>query len=157
MVKAAATLGGVTLVMAETGRSGAVAGYLPRFVSSSHSARGPTRDILFVAIITSVIAAATLSPTLGRQFNALIDAAVVMTLAVYALCAAALWAFARSIRSAPLRHATRAAAAIALVFCAWVIASSGTSTLLLSGAILAATPLLWLGVRFARRKPAHAQ
>ena len=117
----------------------------------------PTRDVLLVAVITSAVAAATLSPTLGKQFDALINASVVLTLAVYALCAASLWGFARAIDSATRRRAVRAAAVIALIFCTWVMASSGMTTILLSSAILAAAPLLWLVMRMARRRSGVAQ
>ena len=157
MAKAAATLGGSTLVMAETGRSGAAAGYLPRMFSTVDPSNVPTRDVLLVAVITSAVAAATLSPTLGKQFDALINASVVLTLAVYALCAASLWGFARAIDSATRRRAVRAAAVIALIFCTWVMASSGMTTILLSSAILAAAPLLWLVMRMARRRSGVAQ
>ncbi len=157
MVKAVATLGGWTLVMAEVSRSGAAAGYLPRALSTVDPSRIPTRDILLIAIITSVVAASTLSPTLGKQFDALINASVVLTLVVYGLCAAALWGFARVIDSAARRRAVRAAVVVALIFCVWVMASSGMTTILLSLAILAAAPLLWLATRLARRKPAPAQ
>ena len=153
MVKAAATLAGWILVMAETSRSGAAAGYLPSRLSTVDPNRIPTRDILLSAVITSAVAAATLSPTLGRQFNALINASVVLSMAVYALCALALWRFAGAIASRSWRRGVRLAAVLGVAFSVWVIAVSGLATAALALAILAAAPPLWLLSRRLRSRP----
>ena len=144
MAKSAATLGGVTLLMAETGRSGAASGYLPRFMSSVDPHRAPVRDLIVTGVITSLVAAATLSPTLGKQFNALINASVILSMALYGLCALALIRFARVVRSPTARRAIVCGAIIATAFCGWMIIAPGLGVALPALAILAAAPPLWL-------------
>ena len=144
MAKSAATLGGVTLLMAETGRSGAASGYLPRFMSSVDPDRAPVRDLIVTAVITSLVTAATLSPTLGKQFNALINASVILSMALYGLCALALIRFASVVRSLTERRAIVWGAVIATAFCGWMIIAPGLGVALPALAILAAAPPLWL-------------
>ncbi len=130
--------------MAETGRSGAASGYLPRFMSSVDPHRAPVRDLIVTGVITSLVAAATLSPTLGKQFNALINASVILSMALYGLCALALIRFARVVRSPTARRAIVCGAIIATAFCGWMIIAPGLGVALPALAILAAAPPLWL-------------
>ena len=84
----------------------------------------PVRDILLVGVLMSLAALATLSPTLTTQFNALINASVLMILAVYILCALALARFASAIGRPGRRWAVRAVGVAAAAFCVWMILAS---------------------------------
>jgi arginine:agmatine antiporter len=98
----------------------------------------------------SVVAAATLSPTLGRQFNVLINAAVVLSMTMYGLCALALWRFAGA-EAGRSRTLARTVAAASTLFCVWVIAASGREAILPALAIVVVAPLLWLLLRLRRK------
>lgn len=113
LAKTLGTLGGWILVGAEAGRSGAAYGYLPKWLAPHDpAARLPARDVVLTATLMSLTALVTLSPTLTRQFNALINVAVLANLGVYLLCALALLRFSRN-------AAVRLLAVAAAVFCLW--------------------------------------
>ncbi|MEO8115490.1 MAG: amino acid permease, partial [Phenylobacterium sp.] len=87
LAKTLGTLGGWMLVAAEAGRTGAVSGYLPRrLIVSDADDRLPHRGVILTAVLMSATAFATVSPTLTKQFNSLINAAVLANLLVYLLC-----------------------------------------------------------------------
>ncbi|MET0272541.1 MAG: amino acid permease [Phenylobacterium sp.] len=113
LAKTLGTLGGWILCGAEAGRAGAASGYLPKWlISHDPGARLPARDVVLVAVLMSLTALATVSPTLTKQFNSLINMAVLANLLVYFLCALALLRFSKL-------PAVRALALAAAAFCAW--------------------------------------
>ncbi|WP_374470638.1 amino acid permease [Phenylobacterium sp.] len=118
LAKTLGTLAGWLLVAAEAGASGAANGYLPRIIGGEPGSRLPVRGVLATAVLMSLTALVTVSPTLTKQFNALINAAVLANLAVYLLCAAALARFSKGLRPGP-RAAARAVAVLAAAFCGW--------------------------------------
>ena len=150
LAKASGTVGGWVLVTAETSRSGAAAGYLPKMASEVNPDRKPTRDILVAAALMSVATIASASPTLGAQFTILINVAVILSMILYLLCALALLRMSGEIEG-PRRYAAIAAAVLGGGFCAWVIATSDhalrTPTLVIVGLSLA----LWAAARFTQR------
>lgn len=120
LAKTLGTLGGWMLVAAEAGRTGAVSGYLPRrLIVSEADDRLPRRGVILTAVLMSATAFATVSPTLTKQFNSLINVAVLANLAVYLLCSLALLRFAGGVRSPAQRLGIRAVALLAAAFCAW--------------------------------------
>jgi len=121
--KASGTVGGWVLVTAETSRSGAAAGYLPRALSEVRPDRKPVRDILAAAGLMTVATMASASPTLGAQFVVLINVAVILSMILYLLCAASLLRLSREL-AGPRRVAAVAAAVLGGAFCAWVILTS---------------------------------
>ncbi len=124
LAKTLGTLGGWVLVAAEAGRVGAASGYLPMAMSTPGVRTTPVRDILLVAVLMSLAALATLSPTLTRQFNELINASVLLILLVYILCALALARFASVIENPTRRWAVRLVGIVAGAFCVWMIVAS---------------------------------
>lgn len=156
-LKASGTLAGWILVTAESGRAGAAAGFLPRALSEVDPSRLPVRDILLVAALMTLAALVSLSPTLGGQFNALSNVAVVFFLAMYALCALALIRFSGAIEGRRARWTARGVAAVAIAFCVTAMATSDKALTLPAFAMLAAAAPAWLAIRlFARLRPAPA-
>jgi arginine:agmatine antiporter len=151
MLKAAGTLGGWILVTAEATRSGAAAGFLPRSLSSGDPARAPVRDLLVTGLLMSVVIASSMSPTLGKQFGVLINIAVNLSMAMYALCALALVSFARQIADPGKRLAARAMAVGGAAFSVWVVAASDPTMLAPSLWAFAATVPLYGLVVLGRR------
>lgn len=120
LIKTLGTLGGWILVTAEAARSGAEAGYLPKAaVEENAAARLPVRGVILTGVLMSLVSLVTVSPTLNKQFNALINVAVLANMAVYLLCALALLRFSSGLASGRGRLAARALAVLAAVFCAW--------------------------------------
>ncbi|HEY8614796.1 amino acid permease [Phenylobacterium sp.] len=118
LAKTLGTLAGWLLVAAEAGASGAASGYLPRIVAGEPGSRLPVRGVLATAVLMSLTALVTVSPTLTKQFNALINAAVLANLLVYLLCAMALVRFSKNL-GGRARALALAVAAPAIAFCAW--------------------------------------
>lgn len=119
LAKTLGTLAGWLLVAAEAGASGGANGYLPRAIGGERGSRLPVRGVVVTALLMSLTALATVSPTLTRQFNALINAAVLANLGMYLLCALALIRFSGGMESPARRWLARLVAALAAVFCGW--------------------------------------
>ncbi|RAK58949.1 amino acid permease [Phenylobacterium hankyongense] len=118
LAKTLGTLGGWILVTAEAARSGAASGYLPKALLAEN-ARLPVRGVLLTGALMSMVALVTLSPTLTKQFNALINVAVLANMAMYFLCSLALLRFAGALERPAGRLMARALAVLAAAFCVW--------------------------------------
>jgi len=156
LLKAAGTMGGWLLLTAETSRSGAAYGFLPRALTSPDPARTPVRNLLLSAGLISLVIASSMSPTLGKQFGVLINIAVNLSMAMYALCALALVSFARQIAAPGKRLAARAMALGGAAFAVWVVAASDPGMLAPSLWAFAATVPMYGLVLLARRLKAKA-
>jgi arginine:agmatine antiporter len=141
LVKTLGTLGGWILITAQTSKAGADRGLFPKLFGRADPHDIPVPGLLLMGAVMSVVVLATMSPTIGEQFGKLIEVSTVLCLLAYVYSCLALW---RLDRSRP----PRAAAAVALLICLWVIGASGLSLLLLTAALLAFTvPLYWLLIR----------
>lgn len=120
-LKACGTLGGWILVTAETGRAGAAAGYLPKFLSEADPQVTPRRGLILTGVLMTLTAFVTVSPALGAQFNFIIGLSVALFMLVYGLAALSLVVEAKAIASPGRRLAARIVAVLALVFSAWVV------------------------------------
>ncbi len=100
---------------------------------------------LLLGLLASAVVLATASPTLAGQYGQIISAAVVLTLLVFALAAAAVVRTTRGMR--------RLVGLAAFLFCLGLIAVQPTATLLMGVAVAVAITLIVLVVR-AARKPA---
>ncbi len=98
----------------------------------------------------------TISPTLGRQFQTLIDVSTLLTLVMYGWCAVAALRISGQLASARARLALRGCAVAALGFCVWTAVSSDLKLLMVGLGLLALTVPLWLGVRAAEGAKAAA-
>lgn len=144
-LKACGTLGGWIMVSAEVSRSGAAAGYLPRFMSETDPAALPRRALISVGVLMTLTALATVSPTLNAQFNVIINVSVVLFMAVYALCGLAL------LRTPGLSAGVKWMAAGAVLFSLVVVAASGLKTTWPALALLAGAVPVWWGLQLRKR------
>lgn len=149
-LKAAGTFAGLNLVTSEVARSGAASGYLPAFMSESDPAIVPVRGLTILGVMMSLVALATLSPTLNAQFIFLLNISVFLLLAMYALCATAV------LIDGKQRPAARVLAAAAIAFCAWVSSTAGVQNIGPSLMILAAMLPVYLVIVLARGRRAVA-
>jgi len=89
IAKTLGTLQGWVLLGGETARSAAGHGFLPR--GFGRGERTPVMNPLLGGAIMSIAAILSGQPTLGDQFSLLIGAVSVLALAIYGVCAAALF------------------------------------------------------------------
>lgn len=136
LLKSSGTLGGWILLSAQTGKAAADRGVWPAVFGRVDRRGVPVQNLLLVALITSAVAFATVSRTLGEHFGKLIEVSVILCLLVYVYSCTAVWHYARS---AELDAAQRAGlrryqpvAFAAMLFCLGVIARSDSSLLALA-------------------------
>ena len=96
-----------------------------------------------MAVVMSAAALASISPTLGQQFQILINVSTVWAIVPYMICCAALWRLAGALPSAA-RMSARLVSAAALVFNLWLMATGDAMTLGLTLALVVLTLGLWL-------------
>ncbi|MEA1675893.1 amino acid permease [Nitrospirillum sp. BR 11163] len=139
MAKAAGTLAGWMLVGAETAEAGARLGLFPRALSGINRHGAPVRNLMFMAVLMSVVCLATMSPTLGQQFDTVVNMAVVLNVIVYACACAAL------LRLSPGRGRDLWVAGGGMLFCIGVLVTTGARSLLVAvGLLLIGVPLYML-------------
>lgn len=156
MLKAAGTAGGITLLTAETTRASAATGYFPAFLARVDRRGASINALVFLAALETATVLLTISPTLGRQFEILIDISTILTLVMYAWCAAAALKVSRLAASPAARLALRICAILALGFCVWTAVCSDLKLLLVSLGFLAITVPLWLATQALGRGRAAA-
>ena len=71
-------------------KSSADTGYFPKVFSKVTKADAPVKGMLVIVVIQTVLSLMTISPSLNKQFNVLVDLAVVTNIIPYILSMAAL-------------------------------------------------------------------
>lgn len=142
ILKATGTLGGNTLMTAETTRSSAELGYFPRWLARTRRNGAPAPALIAMAVICSAATILTRS-NLNQQFSLMIDASVVLSVLAYGYCCVALLRLSGSIGSTRGRRVARLCGGLGLIFCIGVMAGAGTKLLIASAIFLAATVPLW--------------
>jgi len=138
VIKATGTVGGWITIQAETARSAAGKGYLPRIFGTGLIA--PKTNFVIHGVLMSLIALATAQPTLGGQFAILVSVTTVLVLAVYILCCAALIRLTRSVGQ-------RIAALVGMIVPAWATATTEPGMLLVAVGLVVMIGLAWPFVR----------
>lgn len=111
---------GWILVGGETGQSGGRRNFLPRALSSTGDGAAPTRDLIVLGVLMSLVAFLTLTPDLVKQFATISDMTVYLTLLIYGLCSLALVRFSPSINHAGLKWTARGLGIFGALSSAWV-------------------------------------
>ena len=123
MTRATGTLAGWILVTVETAQSAAAAGLFSRTLAEPGPKATP-RTLVVMSIIMAVIVAVSAAPMLAQQFATLIDAAVLVSLAMYMLAAAALWRLSSNEPDRRRLLFVRGACVLSILFCGGVILTS---------------------------------
>jgi arginine:agmatine antiporter len=145
LIKSAGTGAGWVLMTAETARAGADAHLFPGRFAPAARDQVPTRILIGLAVVMSLAALASNSPSFGKQFGILVDVSTVWIIIPYAVCALALLRLARTLPPRPRRLA-RAGALVAMVFTGWTIATGTLTTLWLTLILAVVTATLWLAL-----------
>ncbi len=138
VVKTAGTVGGWITITAESARSAARKGYLPRVFGAGLIT--PKRNLVVHGVLMSLIALASAQPTLGGQFAILVTVTTVLILVVYVLCCAALIRLTRS-------PGWRFAALVGMIVPIWAAATTEPQWLLVTAGLVVVIGLAWPFVR----------
>ncbi|GAA0868952.1 arginine/agmatine antiporter [Brevundimonas basaltis] len=142
VVKTIGTVGGWVMLGGETARSAARKGYLPSGFGAGE--RTPVANPLLGGAIMSVVAVISGQPTLGGQFGMLVGVTAVLSLAVYAICSAALFQMTR-------RSKARIVAVVGFLFATAAVAAAAPGYILPTVGFFVVTSLAWLA--FLRKSP----
>ncbi|HEY8571060.1 amino acid permease [Phenylobacterium sp.] len=143
LLKASGTLAGWMLVAGQIMRAAADQGLFPAWLATSRADGTPVRSLLVLAGLMSGVAILSVQPTLGAQFGVLANASVVLTLAIYILCVAAIWRFSR-------KAGLLALAAAAIAFSVAAALMSGWTMLAMTAGVAALGAAIW---RLSPRRP----
>ncbi|HUD41793.1 MAG TPA: amino acid permease [Dokdonella sp.] len=144
-LKATGTLGGWMLVTGESGARAAQRGYLPALFGRLRTNGAAAWGLTVIAAAMTAIACLTLAPTVGGQFQTIIEMAVLLVTMAYVAAGLSL------LVGTPARRPStgdRLLGLGALIACALLLASSPGRMLI--GALVL-TALAWTIYRFARR------
>jgi amino acid transporter len=104
------------------------------------------RILLVMAVLMSGAALASNSSSFGKQFGALLDVSTVWCIIPYVVCALALLRLVRRLPRPRERFLARGAAAVAIAFTSWTIATGTLTTLWLTLALAVVTVVLWVAI-----------
>ncbi len=141
ILKATGTHGGWTLVCAATAKAAADGGLFPGLFGRTDQRGVPVLGLIAHGVLMTAATFATMSPTIGQQFNKLIDVSVVFSMICYAYSALALIRLEPAGTPRLWRH--RVVAALAIVFSLAVVVFSDFSLLLYAAAIMASSLLFY--------------
>lgn len=154
LAKTFGALGGWILVGAESNRSGAAAGFLPRALSDVTPSSRMVRDLLLVGGLMSVSIYASAAPSLGKQFGVLINVTVVLSMVLYLLGSLALVKLAGELDTPRSRLIARIAGVVGAVFSFGVIAAADPSLRLPTLGVTVLSFALYGLSRWRRAQPA---
>jgi arginine:agmatine antiporter len=138
-LKASGTLGSTLLLTAETAESESVLGVLRLDATAIVAPRVSLSNLVFTGVLTSLIAIASVSPTLARQFTIVTNVAVVLSLMVYGTAGLALLRLSHALPPAYRFWARTTAAGGVLFSCALIAASEPDLLVWSLGSVVLAT------------------
>jgi putrescine:ornithine antiporter len=131
----------------------------PQLFSKENSLGAPVRGMIVMAIVQTLMALSTISPTLSEQFNALVNLAVVTNVLPYVISLSALTVMMRNagVTGGQFKLNT-AVALIATLYSTYAIFASGKDAVLGGTLVLAVTFIIYgfLAPRFVTA-PAKAR
>jgi arginine:agmatine antiporter len=159
LLKLSGSLAGWILVGAQMGAAGAARGLFPRIFARLDARGVPVPGLLIIAAVSSVLAFASMSPTLAEQFGKLIEVTTVLTLLVYLYACVGVWHYAQLPTTSPQARAQllryQPLALIAMLFCLALIIRSDTTLLALAAITVFLTyPLYPFVIKRAQRQRA---
>jgi arginine:agmatine antiporter len=153
MIKASGTLGSSLLLTVETAECDCVLGHMRRVPLAQPKHRASASNLIFTGALASLVAIATASPTLARQFTIVTNVAVVLSVLVYGTASLALLRL--SARLPGVRRALARANAVAAVgFSAVLALSSERLVLAWTASAVVLAVLLYASTRAYRAQRA---
>lgn len=152
--KALGAVGGWILVTAETAETAAESRLFPRFFLRKDLSKPPRLNLAITLVLMVGVVLVTLSPSVAKQFNTILQIAVLLSAVVYALACVSL------LRTPGARPAERAFAWIGLGFNALIVATCDFPTLKICGAAMVIAAVFYIVQRMmvgATAKPEPQQ
>jgi hypothetical protein len=138
MLKASGTLGSTLLLTVETAESESVLGAVRNVAATNVMPRVSLGNLVFTGALTSLVAVASASPTLARQFTIVTNVAVVLSLMVYGAAGLALLRLSPALPAAQRIWARMTAVGGVLFSCALIAASEPDLLIWSVGSVLLA-------------------
>jgi arginine:agmatine antiporter len=155
MIKASGTLGSSLLLTVETAECDCVLGQMRRVPRAEPAHRASSSNLIFTGVLASLVAVATASPTLARQFTFVTNVAVVLSLLVYSTASIALLRLSARLPTTQ-RLLARGNAMAAAAFGAALIASSQRAVLAWSAGAVVLALVVYASTRLYRAQRAAA-
>ncbi|TDR77840.1 putrescine:ornithine antiporter (APA family) [Paludibacterium purpuratum] len=125
---------GWQFTFAQVCRSGAEAGFYPKIFTAVTRAGAPVKGMLILVLLQSALSFMTISPTLSKQFDVLLNLAVLTNLIPYVLSMAALVIMQKLVSvSAARRRVTNLITFIATTYTYYAIYNTGADALVWGG------------------------
>ncbi|HEX3667238.1 MAG TPA: amino acid permease [Rhizomicrobium sp.] len=153
MLKACGTLGSTLLLTVESAESECVLGNACATTPMEVAPRASLANLLFTGVLTSLVAIASASPTLARQFTIVTNVAVVLSLMVYGAAGLALLRLSHALPPSR-RFWARATAAGGTLFSLALIAASEPDLLIWSAGSAVLAMLAYFILRARQLRPA---
>jgi arginine:agmatine antiporter len=122
VLKSIGSLGGWMLLVGQSAQAAAQDGMFPRVFARQGANGVPTKGLVIVSVLMTLVLFATMSPTLADQFNHIVNLAVLLVIVPYIYSAVAV---VKVIYDQKLPRATfvryKFLAIAAVVYCLWVI------------------------------------
>jgi arginine:agmatine antiporter len=143
MIRASGALAGWILVTAETAQSAAASHLFPTFLAKP-GPKATARTLIVSAVVAVAITLMSAAPALAQQFTTLIDVAVLVSLGMYMLAAAALWRLTAAEPNPGRRARVRLACGLAIAFGGGILATSDHVQLLWVAGVIAVAALAYM-------------
>ncbi len=153
MIKASGTLGATLLLTVETAECESVLSHMRRGESIREAHRASIPNLISTGVLCSIVAVASASPTLARQFTLIANVAVVMSVLIYGGAGLALLRLSAALPQAR-RLWARAITVAAVLFSVALGASSEPLVLVWTAAAVLVTLLLYASTRIYRAQRA---
>lgn len=126
--KAGSSLVGWTLTISQSAQAAAKDGLFPGIFGRSDARGIPTWNLLISGVLMSLVVVATASPTLSKQFDEIIDMAIILTILPYMYSGIAFLKIGKLAGTNRWHHyLVVSIVAIVSIYCLWVVAGSDAS------------------------------
>ena len=123
--KAGSSLVGWTLTISQSAAAAAKDGLFPKIFGLTDARGIPRLNFLITGVLMSLIVVATASPTLGKQFNEIIDMAIILTILPYMYTGIAFLKIGKLAGTNRWHHyLVVSIVAVVSIYCLWVVAGS---------------------------------
>jgi putrescine:ornithine antiporter len=150
---------GWQFTIAQTGKSAADEQMFPAFFSKVNRMGAPITGMIVLGVVQSLLALSTISPTLSKQFSALVNLAVVTNVVPYIIALSSLMVMMQAAGVPEAKYRTNVAVAlVAMLYSVYAIYASGKDAVLGGMLVTGLAFVIWgfIAPRFAPRKPALA-
>src|SRR6187549_2290528 len=147
---------GWQFTIAQTGKSAAEERMFPAFFTKVNRFGAPITGMIVLGVVQSLLALSTISPTLSKQFSALVNLAVVTNVVPYIISLSALMVMMRTAKVPEDKYRLNALIAmVAMVYSTYAIYASGKDAVLGGMLMTAVGYIIWgfIAPRFTTAAP----